>query len=560
MTNITNFCSNFNLEFTDSEKEECIPIINKIIELHKLAESSGIIAMHRAAEGEQDAFFKTALKLCTFDLPNAEKADTVLRSIIISDKQESRLLKKIIIAHGVSCINRRKSQQTTERSLYAILEKEHLSCSAEIHSVKGEKVVFDFADFYLQISRNCNFSDSDKENCLPIINRMIEYFNTARDKGLLAIDEQASQEEDDFLKNALMLIIDATKLNKIVDELCSIIIKEKSTGSRLLSQLIIMRSVLGMEHSTNLSYSTLMLNMKSILGQKYIDLSGFLYNRNIEFGGMLITKYTGFSTEVYIPEMINGLRVRAIDDDAFAGCSEITGITISSGVEHIGKHSFCNSMYTKYSKFDKLTYISVDENSNNYSSVDGVLFNKNKTVLYKFPIRKNQEIYTIPDGVIEIADYAFHYCDFLRSVIIPKSVNKINEYTFIDNERYWWESSTSISEIVVNEENNTYSSEGGVLFDKEKTTLLFYPPQKSQDFYVLPNTVTNIIPRAFDSCHHLKNVVIPSKVKHIHAQTFSCCRNLESATIHGKGTRVEENAFSLPSDSFAIVYKYKEEV
>jgi hypothetical protein len=80
-------------------------------------------------------------------------------------------------------------------------------------------------------------------------------------------------------------------------------------------------------------------------------------------------------TSVDIPES-----VKSIGENAFSECALLTNVTISSGVISIGLYAFRDCTL--------LTSISVDKNNNNYSSVDGVLFNKDKTELIVYPSGK----------------------------------------------------------------------------------------------------------------------------------------------------------------------------
>ena len=77
----------------------------------------------------------------------------------------------------------------------------------------------------------------------------------------------------------------------------------------------------------------------------------------------------------------------------------------------------------------ELTAINVKEGNENYSSYNGVLFNKDKTELICCPIGKI-ETYVIPDGVKTIGSYAFKDCSNLWSVIIPDTVEVIGDYAF----------------------------------------------------------------------------------------------------------------------------------
>ena len=79
----------------------------------------------------------------------------------------------------------------------------------------------------------------------------------------------------------------------------------------------------------------------------------------------------------------------------------------------------------------RLREIIVDESNPYFSSEDGVLFNKDKTVLLKYPEDKKDKTYTIPDGVTEIAAEAFMGKRHLTSVVLPESLTKIGYDAFL---------------------------------------------------------------------------------------------------------------------------------
>jgi len=123
-----------------------------------------------------------------------------------------------------------------------------------------------------------------------------------------------------------------------------------------------------------------------------------------------------------IPSIYEGKPVTRIGDWAFYG-TKLTRVTIPDSVTGIG--------YAAFSKCGSLKSIDVGEGNTEYSSEDGVLFDKNKTVLIHFPAGKGGH-YTIPDGVTSIGDHAFIKCARLTSVTIPDSVTSIGALAFRD--------------------------------------------------------------------------------------------------------------------------------
>jgi hypothetical protein len=108
--------------------------------------------------------------------------------------------------------------------------------------------------------------------------------------------------------------------------------------------------------------------------------------------------------------------VTEIQDAAFYTCASLKSITVPSSVTNMAATAFIGCI--------SLSAITVDALNPVYSSVDGVLFDKNGDTLIGCPGGKAGS-YTIPTTVANIGSHAFAYCTSLSIVIIPDSVTSI---------------------------------------------------------------------------------------------------------------------------------------
>ena len=114
--------------------------------------------------------------------------------------------------------------------------------------------------------------------------------------------------------------------------------------------------------------------------------------------------------------------VKKVGFYSFENCTNLKSINIPSSVTSIDADAFENC--------SGLISINVDKANKNYSSVNGVLFNKSKTKLILYPAGKADSSYTIPSGVTEIGSYSFADCSNLKSINIPSSVTSIGSSAF----------------------------------------------------------------------------------------------------------------------------------
>lgn len=120
--------------------------------------------------------------------------------------------------------------------------------------------------------------------------------------------------------------------------------------------------------------------------------------------------------------------LETIYDSAFDACHDLVSVEIDRNVSSIGDWVF--------DECEKLREINVATGNSSYSSVDGVLFNKGKTLLIKYPAGHERTHYSIPSGVAEITRCAFSETQHLASVSIPSSVKTINQNVFDVTAKY----------------------------------------------------------------------------------------------------------------------------
>lgn len=267
------------------------------------------------------------------------------------------------------------------------------------------------------------------------------------------------------------------------------------------------------------------------------------------YGSLCITAYTGTSKSVSIPNTIYGQKVTSIAPDVFYENTEIESVTIPANLEYIPDGAFygCTSLrqfisynnkyqfsngFLYYVRPDYDTQISttvsnynitkcLDKNSSNYNSkLDGAIDSYQVDLeVHKSVIcyTKDSLYVTVPEGVDDIAPYAFAGHDKMTHIVLPAGIKRIGELAF-------WGCSDLRGMSMT--ENNGDISEFNIPYGTvliEKAAFVGCYSIRNVNF---PNTVEAIGEYAFANGMDLKSVYIPPSVKIIGEYAFGATVNV----------------------------------
>ena len=136
-----------------------------------------------------------------------------------------------------------------------------------------------------------------------------------------------------------------------------------------------------------------------------------------------------------------------IDEYCFENCTSLTSVTLPNSVTEIGGYVFdrCSSLKTAsigsglkycYTQGDSrfifsdciaLESITVSSSNNNYSSANGIMYDKKKTEILVYPQGKKDTSYTVPSTINNLYRMSTNNNPYLKTITIPSSVTDISD-------------------------------------------------------------------------------------------------------------------------------------
>lgn len=320
--------------------------------------------------------------------------------------------------------------------------------------------------------------------------------------------------------------------------------------------------------------------------------------KDFVFSGHTIIGYTGEEQDLVIPDYIRGEEVKYIDYDVstyYEGAYKVKNLTLSKNIVSI-KTEFMTC-------FNQLQNINVPKDNPVYASIDGILYNKEKTELIYCPAGRQGKVSNLPESLKSIGESAFWSCTNITEVELPEGVERIDAYTFgcsrltgiklpesltsigncafrncselnninmpknlksIEKETFRgcvsltdfempenlesldediFVDCYSLTNISISADNSLYESENGILYSKGKSELVIYPPGKQAEEFELPESVMRIGLCAFQRCKNITTVKLPEGLTSIGKYAFTECSNLSELELPESVNDIGEGAF-----------------
>ena len=290
-------------------------------------------------------------------------------------------------------------------------------------------------------------------------------------------------------------------------------------------------------------------------GTTVIEESAYAKRKDISHvvcpSSLVCIKKQAFANCKELSDIVLSPNLQEIDDYAFANCRKLTKISLPEGLRRIGLNAFLNTSITSidipsttesidvsaFKGCASFSDISVSPNNPNYSSLDGILYNKDQTELILVPCQKKASQFVIPDSVLKVSENAFVKCENIKQLYVNDAIHDF-PLSIIDTDL------TNLESIQVNPNCNLFQLIDGVLFSKDGKKLIRMFRSSQVSNYVIPSSVINIHSRAFYGCWQLETITIPQDVKYIGKEAFYGCKNITSLIVLCDPSDLGYNAFS----------------
>ena len=225
-----------------------------------------------------------------------------------------------------------------------------------------------------------------------------------------------------------------------------------------------------------------------------------------------ITKYTGNSSVVEIPEEVGGVKVLAIGSGTFKGNSTLKEVVIPDTVTTIGSEAFHNCVNLRSVTLSKRLESLGTRAFENCAALTSIEIPKSLTKTYSsgtyFVDCGNLSKVTFEEGITKISEGLFRKCPGLMSIDIPDSVITIGAGAF---------QGSALENVTLHDGLQTVEAN---VFNGTKLTSV-----------ILPDTVVTVGAEAFHNCTNLKTIRLSKRLKSLGSRAFENCASLTAIEI-----------------------------
>ena len=296
-------------------------------------------------------------------------------------------------------------------------------------------------------------------------------------------------------------------------------------------------------------------------GQRVFGEDGVIY---VGDDRLSVAGYYGLDGALTIPATVRGKKVWGVNFSALQFTNALRSITLAEGIEHLYEWSLDNCFNLEhislpstlipgspngpetwpmtFRHLTSLKTIEVAEGNPYLTAVDGVLYNKDMSILMHYPAMREGESFTIPASVKEIGSNAFSHTQ-LTEIVFPEGLEKVGADAFAHSHI---KEITVRADVVYGYSAFEYSWLEEVKIEEGVTRIENYWFNGCQSLQKInfPTTLTEIGSSAFMNCTALYKLELPEGLRTVERFAFSGAARLVELTLPSTLTEIGENAFA----------------
>lgn len=220
-------------------------------------------------------------------------------------------------------------------------------------------------------------------------------------------------------------------------------------------------------------------------GIEELESSAFWDNQNIE--------------EVVLPESLTNM-----GGDTFYNCKSLRKVNIPAGVNNMGNNPFAGC-----------PLVEIENHSKNYVYENGALYTADRKTLIYCSIKGDSDTFVVPEGVTLICKHAFYICDRLRKIVLPESLERMENNPF-----------SGCSKLEIENHSKAYFIKDDVIYNGFRTAVVGTLNKIHSKRLFLLDGIKTINRNSFWNCKGIEEIVFPESLEDIGYNPFVGCSNI----------------------------------
>jgi DNA modification methylase len=240
---------------------------------------------------------------------------------------------------------------------------------------------------------------------------------------------------------------------------------------------------------------------------------------------------SSFWDNQYIEEIVLPDSLTNMGGDTFYNCKNLRKINIPKNVNLMGNNPFAGC-----------PLVEVKNESPYFVLENGALYTKDKETMIYCSIKGEEDTFIVPDTVKVICKHTFFLCDRFRKIVLPESLEKMENNPF-----------SGCSKLELENHSRAYYIQDDVIYNGFKTSVIGTLNKITSDRLILLEGIKTINRNSFWNCKGIKTIVFPESLIDIGYNPFVGCSNIRFESYSPRFKVIEDVLYNF-DESKIICY------